>query len=765
MNTKLSLAMIVKPTPEEAKLLDRALSYVAKYVDEICITQAGKEPIKEVSDVIKKYKGKESFFKWNNSFADARNFNFDQTTSDYVFWIDADDVVRNAEQLKSVVEKMEEQKVDTVIMHYLYHFNKNGLCDTKHQKVRIIKKGSVRWIGEIHEDFHHLREIKQFFVEEIEVLHLSNEDRVNESSKRNLEIAREFVAKHPKDARGYWLLGNAYFQEKKYKLAEEQFKQFVHVSGSQEEIYLAYINLGLVTQDEEYFLKALAIRPQYPDAYIQLGKFYKDQGRLEQAKQFIIEGLKKPIPEMQIVVYDPREYDLKPMMLLANIYIECGEYSKALVCLKRCAKIDPKDEQVKKIIPIIEKGEAYEKKVEEAAKKVTTIKDMVKLKRYFDDLEMEVRAHPKICTAYNMYFKKETSTGKDIAYFCGYTSSAWNPKIAEEKGVGGSEEAVIHLAKRWVRDGYNVDVFCNSGLSKVETFDGVTYKPWWMYNVRDKYDTVVMWRHVKMLDYEINSDNILIDLHDVMPEGEFTKERLSKINKILVKTKAHRDLFPNIPDEKFVIIPNGIDPSQFEKKVKKNPYLILNTSSPDRHIDATLDIFEELIKRQPEKPWKLAWYYGWKNFVDFRQDDPEAMEYYNIQKARFDKLVEIGRAEGGVMISHHEIADKYLEAGIFFYPTQFYEIHCISAAKAQIAGCAMVTSDFAALNETVMFGNKIHTKGERWKNGEKTFGDCQIDKYITALTTTLPHPEQSKKTERVFNWDKISNTWLKYMEI
>lgn len=761
--------MIIKPTNEEAKLLDRALSYIAQYVDEICITQAGKEKNKEVSSIIKKYNAKESFFQWNNSFADARNFNFDKTTGDYIFWIDADDVVRGAEHLRQIVEKMEEQKVDTVIMHYLYHFNEHGLCDTKHQKVRIIKKGSVKWIGEIHEDFHHLREIKQFFVEEMEILHLSDEKRVEESSKRNLEIAEEFVKKYPKDARGQWLLGNAYFQEKRYKEAEEQFKKFVHISGSQEEIYLAYINLGLVTGNEDYFLKAIAIRPQYPDAYIQLGKYYKDKGRLEQAKQFIIEGLKKPIPEMQIVVYDPREYDLKPMMMLANIYIEMNEYSKALICLKRCAKIDPKDEQVKKIIPIIEKGEAFEKKVEEASKKILNIKDMVKLKRYFDNLEMEVRAHPKICTAYNIYFKKETSSGKDIAYFCGYNSTPWNPRIAEEKGVGGSEEAVINLAKRWAKQGYNVDVFCNTNLPKPEVFEGVTYKPWWMYNVRDKYDAVVMWRHPKMMDYEINSDNVFVDMHDVMPSTEFTPERLEKIKKVFVKTKSHRVLFPNVPDEKIAIVPNGIEPELFEEKIEKNPYLILNTSSPDRHIDATLDVFEELIKRQPDKPWKLAWYYGWKNYVDFRQDDPEAMEYYKIQSERFNKLVKEGRAEGGTMISHKEIARKYLEAGIFFYPTQFYEIHCISAVKAQLAGCYSVTSDAFALNETIQYGTKINTDSKRWYDGEKTFGDVQIDKYIEALSIgeerELEIEGEREWAKENFNWDKISNEWLKLLGI
>ena len=47
---------------EEAKLLDRCLKSVHRNVDEICITITGKN--KACSDVVKKYKGKESYFEW-----------------------------------------------------------------------------------------------------------------------------------------------------------------------------------------------------------------------------------------------------------------------------------------------------------------------------------------------------------------------------------------------------------------------------------------------------------------------------------------------------------------------------------------------------------------------------------------------------------------------------------------------------------------------------------------------------------------------------
>lgn len=98
------------------------------------------------------------------------------------------------------------------------------------------------------------------------------------------------------------------------------------------------------------------------------------------------------------------------------------------------------------------------------------------------------------------------------------------------------------------------------------------------------------------------------------------------------------------------------------------------------------------------------------------KDNKQMMNWKEKQVERYERLREAGRFEGGTMISHTEIARKYLESGVFLYATQFMEIHCISALKAQIAGCKTITSDFAALNETVQKGIKIHTDG---KNGEK----------------------------------------------
>jgi glycosyltransferase involved in cell wall biosynthesis len=247
-------------------------------------------------------------------------------------------------------------------------------------------------------------------------------------------------------------------------------------------------------------------------------------------------------------------------------------------------------------------------------------------------------------------------------------------------------------------------------------------------------------------------------LHDVIDNAEFTSKRLAKIDMVFVKTNSHREIFINIPDEKITVIPNGIDPSLFEEKIEKNPYLILNTSSPDRHLDATLDIFEKLIKKS-DKPWKLAWYYGWGVYDQVHVNNKEMMDWKKVQTERFNKLVKEGRAEGGFMINHKDIAKKYLEAGIFLYPTEFREIHCISAVKAQLAGCRCITSDAFALNETIKYGQKIHTNCEKWTK-DNTFGDTQTQLYVEAILGADDGREgEIGWAKDNFNWHKIGNLW------
>lgn len=755
--------MICAPTDEEAKLLDRALNYVALYVDEIQITITGKN--KKCEEVCNNFRANVSHFKWCNDYAKARNYNFKQAKSDYIFWIDCDDVVRNCDKLRSVVDKMDENKIDVAVMDYLYDFDKKSKeCTVRHKKTRIVKNGCAEWVGKLHEDFKEKRQLLSYFCKSIEILHLTDKKRYKNSAKRNLEIAKESYHENPKDPRSHWLMANAYMGVGKQDLAMKHFKTFLKLSMSEEEKYLAYLNMALIVENADvkqsikYTLHALFLRPTYPNAYFRLAKYAYLLKMYDQAINFTEMGLQLPVPEDTIIVWNPREYDLVPLTLLANIYFEVGKYEKALYTVKEIKRLFPNNKfssDEKGIMKVIEKMS----KIEKHAKKLEKMTKKKDIKKYLDTLDEYVLKHPKISVVKNTHFYKKKSSGKDLVYFCYPTKKSWNPK---SQNVGGSEEAVMKLAHKLYNFGWNVTVYNHCG--KPGNYDGVEYKNYWEYNRRDKQDVTILWRQPMMADYEINSNKVFVDLHDVLSQGEFTEERLAKIDGVFTKSKAQCDLYDNVPNNKKYVVSNGIDFKFFNRRLNgfydKNYYRILNTSSPDRHLESTLNVFERLIEKEPDKPWKLAWFYGWDLYEEWHKQDKDLMEYMKINKERFDKLVEAGRATGGYFLSQDKINEEYIKAGIFLYPTQFFEINCISAIKAQAANCLTITSDFAALEEINKYGTRIVTKGNKWKT-DKTFGDTNEDFYVNAILENIEKPVNIYKNMQEFDWSNIARQWNK----
>ncbi|MEA1925849.1 MAG: glycosyltransferase [Patescibacteria group bacterium] len=756
---KLSLCMIAKPTESEGRLLDRCLEGLKGNVDEMCVTitkgSGTRKGRKFVEKICKKYGARVSYFDWIKDFSAARNFNFSQAKGDFIFWVDCDDLVKGAEGLKSLAELMEKKHIDAAVMDYLYDFE-GKKCTVKHLKTRVVRKDSVEWVGEVHEDFNALREIESFFCKDIKILHLSNDYRAKHAAERNLEITKDVLLKKPDDPRSLYLMANALMGVGKESQAKRFFAKFIKQTGSEEEKYIAYINLFVLTKKEIYALRAVAIRPTYPDAYFKLAEFNYDNRKFDLARDFVEIGLQLPVPDMSIIVHNPRDYDYNPLMLLMKISLERGKYTHAFKVLQTLEKNYPKDKTVRMYKRILAKERNLLFDADKAIEKAEKMKGK-KLKEFLKKLPNDIASHPKICILRNRNFIKKKSTGRDLVYYCGYTSRVWNPQIAEEKGVGGSEEAVINLSKRWVKMGWNVIVYNNCGEAK--DYDGVHYKPFWAFNVKDKQDIIILWRQARLVEHNLNATKIFVDLHDVMDMGEFSGERLRKIDRVFVKSHAHRILFPNIPDEKIGIIPNGVDVLQFDQTITRNPYLILNTSSPDRHLDATLDVFERLIYVDPSKPWKLAWYYGWDVYDEVHSQDSRMLGWKKEQVARFDKLKEQGRAEGGGMISHEEIAKLHLKAGIFLYPTQFYEIFCMSVIKAQLADQRLICSDFAALAETAKYGQKIHTDGKLWKNSPFLGDRENAGKYVKQILLNQESPHEQVEWAKKYSWENISEMW------
>lgn len=803
---KIALAIICKGSAEEAKVLDRCLGFVSPYVTDTFVTithKPGEERNKEVEKVCNSWDVKISDFEWCNDFSAARNFNFSQVSKEYnyILWCDADDGIRGLEHLHDVLEQNSD--VDMFSMNYLYAFNEYKQPTVVHIKNQIIKNnGCVEWFGALHEDFRELRSVKRLFIKEIERIHLADDERTAESRKRNVIVAKAALDKDRTDPRLWWNYGNSLMGNGKYEESRNALVRFSEMSNSDDEKYIAYVRLANIAEflgDKKmaviYGQTAIGLKPLYPDAYHTLGQIYYNRSMYQLAVEMISQGLVKQPPYYSILVYNPRDYDFHPMMLLAKTFFNMSRPDQAVTCLQACQTMQPGNKEVEGMLKVLLDKKQIFDEVIDIIERLQKITDKKKLKKELDKLPEHLQSNPSICAIRNTNFIKETSSGKDLVIYAGYTEFPWSPSYAKKKGVGGSEEAVLNLAKEWQKMGWNVTVYCNTP-DLAEEADGVHYKPFWEWNYRDKQDIVILWRQVKPVDYGINATRILIDLHDVIQPGEFTEERLEKIHKIMVKTKFHRDFIPKVSDEKIAIVPNGIDFELFDEKecancgkragvdksgkfkgkcsncgcstrIKKDRYLLVNTSSPDRSMDVLPMLFKKIKQQIPEV--RMVWAYGFDLFDKFHDGHAVMLDWSTKTKeAMKDAGIEnLGR------LTQKECAKLYLEGNMLVYPTEFAEIDCITVKKAQACGCMPITTDFGALDESVQHGVKIHstkTKDTWAKPNQFHFGleDKKAqDEWVAAVVAQLKKPIGSraimKKWAKKFEWSKIASRWEEFM--
>ena len=144
----ISLCMIVK---NEERNLPRCLDSVQDLVDEIVIVDTGSSDATRAAAL--RYTHRVYDFPWRDDFAAARNFAFDQGTMDYLMWLDADDVLEEADRERFRREKAGlDPAVDVVMMPYHTAFDGTGAPAFTCERERLVRReAGLRWEGEVHE--------------------------------------------------------------------------------------------------------------------------------------------------------------------------------------------------------------------------------------------------------------------------------------------------------------------------------------------------------------------------------------------------------------------------------------------------------------------------------------------------------------------------------------------------------------------------------------------------------------------------------------
>jgi hypothetical protein len=352
---------------------------------------------------------------------------------------------------------------------------------------------------------------------------------------------------------------------------------------------------------------------------------------------------------------------------------------------------------------------------------------------------------------------------RSIAIYCGRTSEAWSPKSLE-KGIGGSETAVIKLSKLWSRLGYSVTVFCN--CTNTGMYDNVNYSSYSNFKITDKFDILIIWRSLEFLDLaKFKARKIFLDLHDVIYPEQMTKRILENVDLFFVKSLYHKRLLTNsavtIPENKIRVIPNGGVPNGGVPNggVRVNPlpekdlnYLIYS-SSYDRGLAYILKwAFPKIKKECPNAYLKV--FYGWDCYDAIKPKNRETLLYKNIieKLMQQDGVIHCGR------VSQEELLKEKEKANIHLYTGDFQEICCISTRESASVGCIPVVSDFAEVFREQDYTIKVEGDPRSKEMQEKT-ADVVIDLLMNEEKT-----EEIRKNLRVPSdqtWENTAEKWVK----
>ena len=214
-----SLCMIVK---NEEDVLERCLKSVADLVDEIILVDTGSTD--RTREIAARFTDQVFDFPWQDDFSAARNESFSHASMDYCMWLDADDILLEADQKAFLALKETlEPTVSVVMAPYHTGFDESGHVTFSYYRERLIKnRAGMVWAGAVHEAVSPAGKIQyaDFAVTHRKV-HPSDPDR-------NLRIYQaQLAAGKELDPRQQFYYGRELYYHRRWKEALEVFEQFL----------------------------------------------------------------------------------------------------------------------------------------------------------------------------------------------------------------------------------------------------------------------------------------------------------------------------------------------------------------------------------------------------------------------------------------------------------------------------------------------------------------------------------------------------------
>jgi glycosyltransferase involved in cell wall biosynthesis len=357
-----------------------------------------------------------------------------------------------------------------------------------------------------------------------------------------------------------------------------------------------------------------------------------------------------------------------------------------------------------------------------------------------------------------------------------------------KKGLGGSESALIYMARELSKIGFDVKVFNNCDLddSKPGIYDGVEYidnKKAETYT--ENFDIVIVSRTV--LPFLSNSHPFIskskhrvLWLHDTFCQGDSHVEKLVKegiINEIFTLSDFHTIYTTNSahgPRRNFEFLKpfiwqtrNGAFKYDIEVDLKKKtPLSFVYNASATKGLQPLLDKIWPIISEK-YKNATLTVIGGYYRFREGAEKDAQEklVEDYKNNQTNLRNVNFTG------IITQKEIAEILAKSTFTIYPGEFPETFGISTLESLLYKTPIITCNFGALEETAI--ELASYKINYAIKPNSLFNDInekeQIDLFVNKVFEAIENPYllQQKQNycsiiEDISGWDTIALQWKQH---
>jgi len=749
------------------KTVEIAQEYGWKVIDrsDLCSKELVEKGKKKFDKIFDEY-GAHGHFKDGilTSFAEARQASFDAAQNDVCMWFDLDDDLVNGHLLRAMIDNVASKssaqgKGFALFLRYDYSFDDNGQCNTILWRERIVSKKDFYWKGGCHEtllplapDYMMARDVDCPVI----ISHRTPKQH-QFSDLRNYIILKNDMDKTP-DARTLFYLANACRGLKLFEESIHWYSAFVPQSGNKEDILASWINmaycwaqLGDKYKAIDMCLQAQKVSPDDPRVYYTAAAIWGEMGHWKNVILYVKLGDQLKLQDTMHAV-DPATIGYQPALALTQAFRHLNLPEQALQASERLLRCSP-DEATKKLVQDLGNWANAE----------ISSTQMLSVVQHADDPQ-EALKHFKLSPHImdrGIAQLETVSPGakegvKTVTFFCGQSATTWGPP-GKEKGVGASEKMVYEAARRLVKQGHNVQVYCRLNRPEGVCEEGINWYYSGRFNPSIYRDVVVVWRvpqYVSQVPLECGK--CFVWMHDVGDNNVWDQRLLTRIDKVFFLSEYHRSLHPNVPNDKVYLTRNGIDLANhlYTGDVKKKKKIIY-FSSPDRGWCTAIEAFNK--SKLAKKGYELHMFYG---FGELWQKLASENEYGYIVELGIDtrfyeyesKCRQMALNSKGVVfrgkVGWGEMAKELKDSSIWLYPTKFDEISCVAAMEAMAAGCKIVATEHAALKETL--------KG--YPGWFKTT-PSKAAKSLRLAASSKEQPAKLAEFAKKFDMDKLTEAW------